>query len=69
VRSEFLQDHNQLKFIDYSQIYEDFDILLDEKLIEKCIVVAPRTKEVSSIHSQNPSETVSQANLWTTEKN
>ena len=60
-----------MRFIDYSQIYEDFDIGYSEKLIDKCIVVAPRTKEVSSYHLQNtPSEPVpnSQNSFCTTEK-
>ena len=50
IRSGYLRDHGDLKFIDYAQIYEDFDMVLDEKLIDKCIVIAPRTKDVSSYH-------------------
>ena len=50
VQSQYLQNHSDLRFIDYRQIYQDFDINLDEKLIDKCLVIAPRTKEVSSVH-------------------
>lgn len=36
-----------MRFVDYSQIYEDFDLVPGEKLIDKCMIIAPRTKEVS----------------------
>ena len=39
-----------MRFCDYRQIYEDFDMNLDEKLIEKCLIIAPRIKEVSNYH-------------------
>ena len=51
VRSGFLREHGDLRFVDYGQIYQDFDLGLDEKLIDKCLVIAPRTKEVSSYHT------------------
>ena len=35
---------------------------LDERLIEKCLIIAPRTKEVSSHH--NPVEAARHARLW-----
>ena len=53
-----MKDHRDLRFIDYRQVYEDFELYSDEKLIDKCLVIAPRCKEVSSHHLQNPSETV-----------
>ena len=58
-----MTDHNDLRFIDYKQIYEDFDVYLDERLIEKCLIIAPRTKEASSHH--NPIEAARHARLWT----
>ena len=58
-----------MRFVDYRQIYEDFDLGLDENMIERCLVIAPRTKEVSSLHLQNPSETFLRPWLWATEEN
>lgn len=43
--------------------------MVEEKLIDKCMIIAPRTKEVSSYHLQNPSETVYHPRLWANEKN
>ena len=41
----------------------------DEKLIDKCMVIAPRTKEISSHHTQNPSEAMLHPQLFTSETN
>ena len=68
VRSSYLKNHNDMRFVDYKQILEDFDMNLDERLIEKCLVIAPRTKEVSSFHLQNPSETMQHSWLKQLEK-
>lgn len=62
VKANYFTDHGDLRFIDYKQIYEDFDVYLDERLIEKCLIIAPRTKEVSSHH--NPVEAARHARLW-----
>ena len=47
VRSKFMRKNPDLKFIDYGQIFEDFEAKNEEKLIEKVIVIASRTKDVS----------------------
>ena len=36
-----------MRFIDYNQILKDFETEHEEKLIEKVMVIAPRTKDVS----------------------
>lgn len=58
VRQEYMLRHADLRFVDYRQIYTDFDLELGEKLIDKCLVIAPRIKETSLIHAQNPNEVV-----------
>lgn len=42
-----MRKNPDLKFIDYGQIFEDFETKNEEKLIEKVIVIASRTKDVS----------------------
>ena len=56
VRSKYMKNHSDMKFMDYKQIYNDFELICPEKLIERCIVIAPRTKDNSVIHSQNLTE-------------
>ena len=51
-----MKNHMDMKFMDYKQIYHDFELICPEKLIERCIVIAPRTKEISAIHSQNTND-------------
>lgn len=58
VSASYLKQHNDMRFIDYKQVLEDFDMNLDERLIDQCLIIAPRTKEVSSLHYQNPVETI-----------
>ena len=53
VRSKYLKAHGDMKFMDYRQIFQDFELVCPEKLIERCLVIAPRTKEVSAVHTQN----------------
>ena len=47
MRSKFIQKNPDLRFIDYSQILKDFEAEHEEKLIEKVMVIAARTKDVS----------------------
>ena len=42
MRSKFILKYPDLKFVDYSQIYKDFETDNEEKLIEKVMVIATR---------------------------
>ena len=48
MRSKFILKNPDLKFVDYSQIFKDFETDNEEKLIEKVMVIAARTKDVSA---------------------
>jgi hypothetical protein len=62
VRSDFIRKHG-LSYIDYSQIFKDFELIemneeqKDNSLIDKCIIVATRTKEVLTLQERTPTDT------------